>query len=286
MECRHVQVGRRAGLAPDTTVEASMARVILLLLLCAASARAQDADSARRDVVDIGVGVCAPVIYDESFSLVRQQGRGPALVLAYLHSKERSIHVLENNLCLSRFRSDVPDRSYALSGTHLQERFAYRYLRTHRIGQLALSSGPSVAIDFVQIRPEGLVINNAPLHDLNIQLQLAARVAYPIELLKRRFKIAYQLDVPVVGYNSRPDYLGFVEFSGKSRYFNKAGRYVVVNRDYVYVKNSVQVDVNADKTNHVSVNVGYYYARNNLSRPYKNLSGSVAVTYSRMFTRR
>jgi hypothetical protein len=285
MEC-HVQVGERAGLAPDMTAEASMARVVLLLLLFAASARAQDADSARRDVVDIGVGVCAPVIYDESFSLVRQNGTGPALVSAYRHSKGRSTHVFENNLCLSRFRSDVPDRSYALSGIHLQERFAYRYLSTYSIGQLALSSGPSMAIDFAQIRPEGLVINNAPLHDLSIQLQLAARVAYPVDLLKRKIKIAYQLDVPVVAYNSRPDYLGFVEFSGKSRYFNQAGRYVVVNGDYFYVKNSVQVDVNADRPNHVSVNVGYYYARNNLSKPYKTLSGSVAVAYSRVFTRR
>lgn len=260
--------------------------VIVALLCVSISARAQEPhspSSGRGSVLDVGLGVCAPVIYDESFSLVRQNGLGPALFLRYSRSTETSTHVVESNSCVSKFHSDVFDRSYELSGAHTQERLAYKYFRHYTIGGLVLSSGPSVVFDLSKTVPEGLVINNAPLHDFNLQLQVAARATYQIEVMKRQVRISYDMDLPVYGYNSRPDYLGFTEFSGRSKYFNKAARWSFVDSDYFYLKHSVQLEMSPAKKNHFSIYFGQYFSQNKLSKPYRNLSNAVVAAYSRKF---
>jgi hypothetical protein len=264
-------------------------KALIILLLVFGNVKAQEQNITKfenRTVLNIGLGFCNSVIYDESFSLVRQNGLGPAFLLTYFQSKRKSTHLFENNFGVYKFHSDVPNPNYKLSGVHLQERFAYKYLRNYKIGHLILSTGPSLAFDFSQIKPEGLIINNAPLHDLNLQLQLAVRVVYPIELLKRKFRLLYQLDLPIFGYNSRPDYLGFTEFSGKSKYFNDYGNYSFSSKIYFYLKNSIRLEMNYERVNYFSIHLSQYFSQNNLSKPSQNLSSSVFITYSRIFTKK
>ena len=261
---------------------------LILLLFAFIHASAQDSNnttSYNRTTLNIGLGLCNSVIYDESFSLVRQNGLGPAFVTSYLLIKEKSTHLFENNIGVYHFKSDIPNPDYSLTGVHLQERFAYKYLRNYNMGQFQLSAGPSFVFDFSQIKPEGLVINNAPLHDFNLQLQLAGRVAYPIELLKRHCILIYQLDLPIYGYNSRPDYLGFTEFSGKSKYFNDQGQFSLLNKNYFYLKNGIQLEYNSENKHHFSIQLNHYFSQNNLSNPYQNLSRSLAITYSRILSK-
>lgn len=264
-------------------------KILIILLFIFSNSKAQEQNITKpetRKVLNIGLGFCQSVIYDESFSLVRQNGFGPAFCVSYFQSKNKLTQIFENNLGVYRFYSDVSNSSYKLSGVHLQERFAYKYLRNYEIGRFLLSTGPSFVFDFSQIKPEGLVINNAPLHDFNLQMQLAARVAYPIEILKRKCSLVYQLDLPIFGYNSRPDYLGFTEFSGKSTYFNRYGSFSFSSNNYFYVKNGIQLEMNYDKKNHFSINLNQYFSQNNLSKPYQNLTSSVFITYSRIFTKK
>jgi hypothetical protein len=239
-----------------------------------------------RKLLNIGLGFCQSVIYDESFTLVRQNGFGPAFFVSYFQSKKKSTTIFENNLGVYRFHSDVSNSDYKISGVHSQERFAYKYLINYKIGRFLLATGPSFVVDYSQIKPEGLVINNAPLFDFNLQLKIASRVVYPIDILKRKCNLVYQLDLSLFGYNSRPDYLGFTEFSGKSKYFNRYGSYSFSSNNYFYINNGIQLEMNYDKINHFSIHLNQYYSQNNLSKPYQNLSSSVSITYSRIFTKK
>ena len=260
--------------------------VFILILFFYCKLNAQEQSPTNSDVnksLSAGLGLCNDVIYDASFSLVRQIGLGPSFHLAYYQSNNKETHIFENNIGIYRFHSDVPDPSYQLSGIHLHERFTYKYLRNYKLNRFILSPGPSFAFDFSQIKPEGLVINNAPLHDFNLQLQLAARVVYPIELFNRKWMLAYQLDLPVFGYNSRPDYLGFTEFSGDSKYFNSYGNFAFLGTKYWYIKNGIQLTFNYDKKNNYTIHLNQYYAQNDLVNTYQSLSNSVTVSYSRTF---
>ncbi len=277
--------GERVGVAAHLVATCS---VLIACVLLSSSANAQepaDPRSGRGSVLDVGLGLCAPAIYDEAFSLVTHSGLGPSLFLRYSNSRTTSTHVVESHSCVSRLRSDVPNQSYELSSANVQERLAYKYLRRYTIGDVLVSTGPSVVVDFSKLSPEGLVVNNAPLHDLNIQLQMSAGAAYQGEVLKKHVRLSYQLDVAVAGYNSRPDYLGFTEFSGKSKYFNDSGSWSLAGRNYFYARHGIQLELSPDNTNHVSIHLGQNFARNNVSKPYRNLSGSVFVAYSRRFGR-
>lgn len=259
--------------------------ILFLFIFC--NLKAQEQSATNSEVIKTlsgGLGLCNAAIYDESFSLVRQNGLGPTLYLAESLSNTKVTHIIENNIGIYRFQSDVADPNYQITGIHLHERFAYKYLRNFTFSRFTVSPGPSLVFDFSQIKPEGLVINNAPLHDFNLQLQLAARVVYPINLFNRKWMIAYHLDLPVFGYNSRPDYLGFTEFSGSSKYFNSYGNYSFLGKNYWYIKNGFQLTFNSDKKNNYTIHLNQYYAQNNLVNTYQNLSNSVTFSYSRTFS--
>ena len=261
--------------------------LFILLLIIYGNLKAQEQSATNSEVnknLSVGLGLCNDVIYDASFSLVRQIGLGPSFNLAYYQSNNKVSHIFENNIGIYRFHSEVPDPNYELSGIHLHERFAYKYLRNYTFNRFTLSPGPSLVFDFSQIKPEGLVINNAPLHDFNLQLQLAAKVVYPLELFNRKCLLAYQLDLPVFGYNSRPDYLGFTEFSGDSKYFNSYGNYSFLSEKYWYIKNDIQFVLNYDKKNNYAIHLNQYYAQNNLVNEYQNLSNTITFSYSRTFS--
>jgi hypothetical protein len=234
--------------------------------------------------LNIGFGIGNTVLYDESFSLVRQIGRGPTFFTSFYHIKEKSSHIIENSISLYKFQSDVSNANYALSGENLHERFNYTYLRNKIVRKFILSAGTSFAFDFSQIKPGGLVINNSPLHDFNLQLQLATKVEYPLDLFKKKFKLSYRLNIPFLAYNSRPDYLGFTEFSGKSKYFNESGNFSTIKGNYFYLNHNFQIALNCNRKNSFSIHYNWYYANNKLSNLYQNMNNTFLVTYARILS--
>lgn len=254
------------------------------ILFFANSLMAQDPipnASRRESILNAGVGVSSVVLYDESFSLVRQKGLGPSLWLSFRHEREKSIHLFENSLALQKFHSDVTNPNYALTGENLHEKFNYSYLYKLIQNKIVFSIGPSFCFDFNQIKPEGLAINNSPLHDFNLQIQLSSRATFPFILFNRNFKLSYQPNLMLMGYNSRPDYLGFTEFSGDSKYFNKNANLSLVVNDYFYFNHQVQLAINYGNINSFSVNYDWYYAGNQFYQPYQNSTTAFFVSYSR-----
>ncbi len=230
------------------------------------------------------MGIGHAVLYDESFSLLRQTGLGPTLFTSFVQIKEKSSHIFENSISLYKFKSDLYNANYALSGENLQERFHYTYLLNKPFKSFILSAGTSLAFDFSQIKSEGLVINNSPLHDFNLQLQLATKIEYPFGLFKNKFKLSYQLNIPFLAYNSRPDYLGFTEFSGKSKYFNKNGNFTTVNRIYFYLNQDFRLAINSNRNNSFSIHYKWYYANNKLSNLYQNMTNTIVLAYAKILS--
>lgn len=232
-------------------------------------------------ILNLGLGAGNNVLYDASFSLVRQSGIGPSLYGSFQYNRQKSIHLFENSLSLFKFKSEVTNPNYALRGENFQERFNYTYLRTVVNKRFVFSLGSAIGFDFSKIKPEGLVINNAPLHDFNLQLQLATKVQYQFELFKKKWTFTYRLNLPFMAYNSRPDYLGFTEFSGKSKYFNSYGNFITMSKNYFYLNQNFQLALNTSTKNSFSIqNIGYY-AHNNLSNLYQNMNNLYLATYTR-----
>jgi hypothetical protein len=236
----------------------------------------------KTNSLNIGLGIGNTILYDASFSLVRQIGLGPTFFVSFCHIKEKSSHIFENSISLYKLQSDVSNANYALSGENLHERFNYSYLLNKAVHRFILSAGPSFVFDFSQIKPEGLVINNSPLHDFNLQLQLATKVEYPLDLFKRKFRLSYQLNIPLLAYNSRPDYLGFTEFSGKSKFFNENGIFTTIKSTYFYLNQDFQIAINYNRKNSCSIHYNWYYANNELSNLYQNMTNTFLVTYARI----
>lgn len=238
-------------------------------------------ESVNSKILNLGLGVGHNVLYDASFSLVRQTGIGPSMYASFQYNRQKSIHLFENSLSLLKFKSEVTNPNYALKGENLHERFNYTYLRTVGNKRLTFSLGSAIGFDFSKIKPEGLVINNAPLHDFNLQLQLATKVQYQFEVFKKKWAFSYRLYLPFLAYNSRPDFLGFTEFSGKSKYFNNNANFATMGKNYFYLNQNFQLVLNTNTKNSFSIqNIGYY-AHNNLSNLHQNLTNIFLVTYTR-----
>lgn len=237
----------------------------------------------RESIFNVGLGVSKVVLYDESFSMVRQEGLGPSVWLSFRHERLKLIHLVENSLALQKFHSDVSNPNYALSGENLHEKFNYSLLYKLFEKKIHLAAGASFCFDFNQLKPEGLAINNSPLHDFNLQIQLSSRATFPFNLFNRNFKLSYQPSLMLIGYNSRPDYLGFTEFSGDSKYFNKNANLSFVVRDYFYFNQQVQLAMNYANKNSFAVHYNWYYAGNQFYKPYQNSTTAFIISYSRMF---
>jgi hypothetical protein len=263
----------------------TLKKVIILTLSLFATAvlRAQENSDVeiKTNRLNFGLGVGKMVLYDESFSLVRQIGLGPTFFTSFHCIKEKSAHVFENSISLYQFQSEVSSANYALNGENLQERFNYTYLRNKTVRRFILSAGGSFAFDFSQIKSQGLVINNSPLHDFNFQLQLATKVEYGFDLFKRKMILGYRLNIPVMAYNSRPDYLGFTEFSGKYKYFNENGNFTTIRGSYFYLNQNFQIALQCNDKNSIAINYNWYFANNKLSNLYQNMTNSFVVSYAR-----
>lgn len=238
----------------------------------------------KSNQLSFGLGIGNTVLYDASFSLVRQIGLGPNVHASFRHSNGNSLHVIGNTLAYYNFNSDVANPDYAISGEHLHEQLNYTYLHQFTKHTLDWAIGGAFGLDFSQIKPEGLVINNAPLHDFNLQLQLAAKADYPFHLFQKNWNFGYQLHFPLVAYNSRPDYLGFTEFSGDSKYFNENGEFTSIQQNYFYINQSMHITLNCSSQNAFALNYNWYYANNSLANNYQNLNNALLVTYTRNFT--
>lgn len=242
------------------------------------------AASGKSNQLSFGLGIGNTVLYDAAFSLVRQIGLGPNVYASFQHINGNSVHIMGNTLALYNFNSDVTNSDYTISGEHLHEQLNYTYLQQFTKHKLDWAIGGAFGFDFAQIKPEGLVINNAPLHDFNLQLQLAAKADYPFDLFQRKWSLGYQVHIPFVAYNSRPDYLGFTEFSGDSKYFNENGAFTSVQQNYCYINQNMQIVLICSSQNIFALNYNWYYANNSLANTYKNLNNALLVTYTRNFT--
>ncbi len=258
--------------------------VVLLSVRIMYAQNQTTAASEKSNQLSFGLGIGNTVVYDASFSLVRQIGLGPNVYVAFLHSKGNAVHIIGNTLALYNFNSDVTNSDYAISGEHLHEQLNYTYLQQFTKHKLNWAVGGALGFDFSQIKPEGLVINNAPLHDFNLQLQLAAKADYPFNLFQKNWNFGYQLHIPLVAYNSRPDYLGFTEFSGDSKYFNENGEFTSIQQNYFYINQSMHITLNCSSQNAFALNYNWYYANNSLANNYQNLNNALLVTYTRNFT--
>jgi hypothetical protein len=75
--------------------------LFILFLIFYSNLNAQEQSAPNSEVnknLSAGLGLCNDVIYDASFSLVRQIGLGPSFNLAYYQSNNKVSHIFENNI--------------------------------------------------------------------------------------------------------------------------------------------------------------------------------------------
>jgi hypothetical protein len=164
-------------------------------------------------------------------------------------------------------------------------RLGYTYLRKlakTQESKLKIAVGGSVSTDF-NVRFYSALDNNSVSWDVNLGLNAVGRVQHDFTVKKHSFTASYALELPVLTYNHRPNYLGYfplgLAFDGKegtSADFAPLGRGVVgVNGNYFYFNQHLTLDKLMTNGNRLRLGYNWSYANNGFAtHKYQNvLSG-------------
>jgi hypothetical protein len=217
---------------------------------------------------------------DACFSLVKQRGFGPKLGLTLAFSRKKSLHSVDVNFGTYRFNSIVRNPNNGVKGIHQQSHLGYQYLhQVRQTKQLTILLGTGMAYNYSKTTLNGLLVNNSPLHDFNLQMELCYHMKYIAHVFHHALPFQYQIGLPIVGYNNRPDYLGFVEFSGHLKFFNSTSTVTWISSRYCYLQQRVLLGLNKKWY----LRYQWNYAHNTLSNTYQNLTQTLEIGYVKQF---
>lgn len=250
---------------------------IALTLLMSLNATAQNKQKWFRTEL----GVAQSAVYDNGHSLVKYKGTGLQLRFGNDAERAKSIAQFDNQLIWTPLSGQVKDDKYASSTQQANYRISYAYLRKLpklQDTKVKIAVGGSVSGDFnMRFYP---IQNNLFSWDLNVGLNVVGRAQHDFEFKKRSFSISYQLGLPVLTYNHRPNYLGALPigaiFEGKDGAggdWSSLGRVVAgVNSQYFYMTQQIALDKINHNGNRIRLSYNWQYANNGFAtHKYQNI---------------
>jgi hypothetical protein len=222
------------------------------------------------------LGLAQSAVYDDGHSLKKYKGTGMQLRLG--NDKETAKVGTEFNTAfiwtpLSTTGSSAQQGNVRLSYTYL------RKLAKTQDNKLKIAVGGSVSTDF-NARFYSALDNNSVSWDVNLGLNIVGRVQRDFKVKSHSFSASYALELPVLTYNHRPNYLGYfplgLAFDGKegtSADFASLGRGVVgVNGNYFYLNQHVSLDKLMTNGNRLRLAYNWSYANNGFAtHKYQNI---------------
>ena len=226
-------------------------------------------------------GIAQSAVYDNGHSLVKYKGTGLQLHVGNDAERAKSYTQFDNQLIWTPLSAQVSDDKYASSTQQGNYRMSYTYLRKLSKTQdktVKIAVGGSLSGDFnMRFYP---IQNNAFSWDFNLGLNVAARAQHDFTFKKRSFSISYQLGLPLLTYNHRPNYLGYFPIgeifegkSGTSADWQSLGRVVAgVNSKYFYMTQQITLDKINPNGNRIRLAYNWQYANNGFAtHKYQNI---------------
>jgi hypothetical protein len=226
-------------------------------------------------------GVAQSAVYDNGQSLIKYKGTGIQLHIGNDNERPKSIMQLDNALIWTPLSGVVKDAKYAVDAQQANYRFSYTYLRKLSKTQdndFKIAVGGSASLDAnARFYP---IQNNVVSWDINLGLNVVGRAQYDFRLGRHSLSASYQLSLPLLTYNHRPNYLGnfpvSVAFDGKegtSTNWSELGRTVVgVNSKYFYLTQQINVDKLLHNGNRLRLGYNWQYSNNSFAdHKYQNI---------------
>lgn len=258
--------------------------LLLLLLMAGFQTNAQTAQKWFRQEF----GFAHSNVYDNGQSLAKYSGSGLQLNLGGETERPKIYTKLDNTLIATLLNANIANDKYATRATQIQGMMSYAYLRKLWKTQdsfLKLSFGASVFVN-ANVRNYSALSNNTFSWDGNVGLNVIGKVQHDFLFKNKSFSMSYQLGLPVVAYNLRPNYIGFIPISavvegenGKNLNWQSLGRFVGgINSKYLYLNQQINLDKINANGNRLRLSYTWNYANNGFaSHRYQNLTGSLSI---------
>lgn len=233
-------------------------------------------------------GFAHSTVYDNGQSLAKYTGSGLSLNLGSETDRPKSYTKLDNALMVTFLNAKIANDKYATNAQQGHVTMRYTYLR--KLGKtqdrfLKLAVGGSVFVD-ANVRLYSALSNNNLSWDSNIGLNVIGKAQHDFSFKNRSFSISYQLGLPIIAYNLRPNYLGFIPLSatfegenGKNLNWQSLGRFVGgISDKYLYINQQIHLDKINANGNRIRLSYTWNYANNGFAtHRYQNVMSSLSL---------
>lgn len=268
-----------------------MTRLIILagLLSTSLTVSAQDTQKFFKQ----SYGVASSTVYDNLHSLVKYKGTGVQLNLGNEKDKAKRFSQFENTFAWIPLRSTVENENYAGSATQINNRTSYTYLRKLLKKEsipFNIAVGAATFLDVNYRTYSNLITgkaNNANSWDINLGLQAVAKASKNFEFKNRSFSASYQLGLPLIAFNHRPDYIGLppIEsiFEGKDDVgvdWKGLGRTTTIGSKYFYLNQQIMLEKIKSNGNRIRLAYNWNYSNNGFARHrYQNIISGISFGF-------
>jgi hypothetical protein len=233
-------------------------------------------------------GVAQSAVYDDGQSLVKYKGTGTQLHIGNDRETTKSIVQFDNVFVWTPLSAQIDNAKYGTDAQQGNYRISYSYLRKLPKTQdnaVKFAVGGSVSGDF-NMRFYTALANNVISWDINLGLNAVGRAQYDFQWGKHSFSTTYQLGLPILTYNHRPNYLGYFPigagFEGKagtSAPWSELGRTVLgVNGNYFYLTQQINLDKILQNGNRVRLGYNWQYSNNGFAtHRYQNILSGLSI---------
>jgi hypothetical protein len=233
-------------------------------------------------------GVAQSAVYDNGHSLAKYKGTGVQLHIGNDRETTKSIVQFDNALIWTPLSAEIDNAKYATDAQQGNYRISYAYLRKLPKTQdntVKFAVGGSVYADF-NMRFYSALANNVISWDGNIGLNVLGRAQYDFQWGRHSFSTTYQLGLPLLTYNHRPNYLGYFPlqagFEGKegtSVPWSDLGRTVLgVNSNYFYLTQQINLDKILQNGNRIRLGYNWQYSNNGFAtHKYQNILSGLSI---------
>lgn len=232
-------------------------------------------------------GLAHSSVYDNGQSLVKYTGSGLSLNLGAETDRPKSYTKLDNALIVTLLNANNINDKYATSAKQGHFISSYTYLRKLAKTQdrfLKLAVGGSLYVN-ANARIYSALSNNNFSWDSNMGLNVMGKAQHDFSFKNRSFSISYQLGFPMIAYNLRPNYLGFIPLSatfegknGKNLNWQSLGRFVGgINDKYLYLNQQINLDKINANGNRLRLSYIWNYANNGFAtHRYQNIMSGLS----------
>jgi hypothetical protein len=232
-------------------------------------------------------GVAQSSVYDSGQSLAKYKGTGLQLHLGNDRETAKSYIQFDNVLTVMPLSAQVKEAKYGSSATQINTRFSYTYL--HKLAatqdhKIKVSVGGAVFLDG-NARIYNALQNNIVAWDGSFGLSVVGRAQRDFNFKNRSFSASYQLGIPVVAYNHRPNFLGAVplgvgtgnDADGSGNWQNQ-GKIKAIGSQYFYVNQQFNLDRNFSNGNKIRLGYFWNYSHNTTqSHKYENILSGLSL---------